>query len=231
MDLVYLGVSAKLAGAVKVDAGQLTEDQFDTQVAALRARVAEEEQRRRTAHESDRTTTVPANSLLAGLPAFETAANPSPGTAGPVIAISADPTMASAAAPSEPPPPLPRPEAPEQRIAALTPPPPLPAAAAPPPADVPMARASGPGYRLQFGVFAREDNATRLTKAIGSPQTRIAVETGQDRAGHPLYYVRSGVYPDLDKAQAAAKAAQASAQSQGFKEEVSYVVLAVGDAH
>jgi cell division septation protein DedD len=240
MDLVFLGVSAKLAGAVKVDAGQLSEEQYESEIVQLRERISTEERRRRAAGIMQSATNTPPEGLLDGLSAFETAANPNPtANAVPVVSISADTTaVPPPAMTTVDPAPPPAPAPPRQQ--AMAPPPRTPAApsaAAPAPTPAvptpavptPTVLHAGSGYRLQFGAFARQDNAARLTKAISSPDSQVAIETGQDRAGRPLYYVRSAVYPDLDKAQAAAKAAQATAQSQGFAEPVSYVVMAVGD--
>lgn len=250
MDLVYLGVAAKLAGAAKVDAGRLTEEQLESEIGQLRDRIAAEEQRRRAAGITQSATNVPPDELLDGLSAFETASNPNPTSTAPVIAISADPTLAAAppSTPADPPaaavaPPAPMAAAPEREAMAMSAPAPAPAprpAPAPVPAAAPAispvpaptaAHSGAGGYRLQFGVFAHQDNATRLTKAINSPQSQVAIETGQDHAGRTLYYVRSPTYPNLDKAQAAAKAAQAAAQTQGFSEPVSYVVMTVGETH
>lgn len=257
MDLVYLGVSAKLAGAAKVDAGRLTDEQLESEIGQLRERIASEEQRRRAAGITQSATNVPPDGLLEGLSAFETASNPNPTSTSAVVAISADQTLAAAPPSAVVPPPAP--PAPEPAPVAAAPmreamampapaPPPAPTRAPPPmsapaktiasppaktiaPAAAPAMMQAGPGYRLQYGVFAHQENATRLTKAINSPQSQVAIETGQDHAGRTLYYVRSPTYPDLDKAEAAAKAAQAAAQTQGFNEPVSYVVMAVGEAH
>lgn len=221
MDLVYLGVSAKLAGAAKVDAGLLTEDQVENQFAELRRRVAAEEMRRRN------TGAAPADgsaeTLLAGLSAFAAANGSGHVGAAPAVMIHGDPTLASTEPTAHS----------DFDAAALPPPADEPAVQAPATATPAAPAPSEPrvnGYRLQFGVFAREENAARLTKAITTPQAQVSVEAAQDRAGRTLYYVRTSAYADLGQAQVAAKAAQAAARSQGFKERVSYVVLPVGDA-
>jgi hypothetical protein len=48
MDLIRLGMQARLAGAEKVDAGALSERQYDRQLTELRSRVAEEMRHRNT---------------------------------------------------------------------------------------------------------------------------------------------------------------------------------------
>lgn len=85
---------------------------------------------------------------------------------------------------------------------------------------------SGP-FQVQFGVFTSEENANRLSQALSTPQVKIAVQRGQDKAGHPLFYVRSPVFEDFARALAAAWDAQNAAQAEHFAEPVKYVILRV----
>lgn len=230
MDLVYLGVSAKLAGAAKLDSGEITEDQFESQLAQLRTRIAAEETRRRSA--AGTPVAGSADSLLAGLSAFAAAKSSSYVDVAPAVTIRADSTPAadapmarSVADAGTPPPGADSPAAATATATAMA----TTRTASAPPAP-PPSKSGLSGYRLQFGVFANQDNASKLTKAIATPEVQVSVETATSRAGRTLYYVRTPAYADLDKAQMAAKAAQAAAESQGFKEPVTYVVLPVGEA-
>jgi hypothetical protein len=90
-DLVILRINARRLGADRVDAGQVTQAQYEHDVAELETRVLSEEARR--AASTDRGNTpapVPEETLLAGLPSFvmapqaETAA---PGACVPLGAI------------------------------------------------------------------------------------------------------------------------------------------------
>jgi hypothetical protein len=93
-------------------------------------------------------------------------------------------------------------------------------------ADVRAPGGSGP-FQVQFGVFSSEENANRLGQALSTPQVKISVQRSQDKAGHPLFYVRSPLFDDFARALAAAWDAQNAAQAGHFAEPVKYVILRV----
>jgi hypothetical protein len=79
MDLVELVTASRLAGAEKIDRGEITEAEFQLQLAELGTRVASEEERRRANHQAAAAQTLQAQAaMLQGLSAFQVT-NPSPG--------------------------------------------------------------------------------------------------------------------------------------------------------
>jgi hypothetical protein len=88
IDLLYVRIEARRRGAGKVDAGEVSEAQYQQDVATLEARVRAEEARRAALTGRGLTPTpVPDNVLVAGLPSFvsvPTAALPRPGSCVPL---------------------------------------------------------------------------------------------------------------------------------------------------
>ena len=71
MDLVYFSLEARQLGAERVDAGDVSDEQYQRDVAALDARVAAEEARRRNAMTlGGNAKPVPPSALVQGLPSF-----------------------------------------------------------------------------------------------------------------------------------------------------------------
>lgn len=94
-------------------------------------------------------------------------------------------------------------------------PPALPARTFPVAKPVPPV-SSGGAYRIQFGAFASEENATRLSRTLSTPRMRTTVVAGQDSAGNTRYFVRSPTFPDQASALAAAEQAQARERTAYF---------------
>jgi hypothetical protein len=113
----------------------------------------------------------------------------------------------------------PTPPAADERLAAKAPPPPA-------HQDARAPNGSGP-FQVQFGMFTSEENANRLSRALSTPQVKITVQRSQDRAGRPVYYVRSPVFDDFARAMAAAWDAQNAAQADHFGEPVKYVIVRI----
>lgn len=95
MDLVYVSIQARRMGAARVDNGDLTDEQYRRDVAALDARLAAEEKRRRDIQfYGGQTAPVPPEQLVAGLASFAPEARasappPGPGGCVPLGAIRA----------------------------------------------------------------------------------------------------------------------------------------------
>ena len=79
MDLIYLETAARLAGAEKIDKGEITEAQFQLELAELGTRVASEERRRAIDLQNARSQAAAASAsqgmatgqMLQGLSAFQ----------------------------------------------------------------------------------------------------------------------------------------------------------------
>jgi hypothetical protein len=93
VDLLYIRIEARRRGAGKVDQGEVTEAQYQQDIATLEARIEAEEARRAELTGRGLTPTpAPDQTLVAGLPSFAaapTAELPTPGSCLPLGAIRA----------------------------------------------------------------------------------------------------------------------------------------------
>lgn len=72
------------------------------------------------------------------------------------------------------------------------------------------------GYSLQFGAFREETNADAMIKQLKEKNVKAAVVPRQDAAGDTWYTVRTGDYPTLAAASAAAVPLRVSTQQSVF---------------
>src|SRR6185437_7419969 len=72
------------------------------------------------------------------------------------------------------------------------------------------------GYSLQFGAFHEETNADAMIKQLKEKSVKAAVVPRQDAAGDTWYTVRTGDYPTLAAASAAAVPLRVSTQQSVF---------------
>jgi hypothetical protein len=169
---------------------------------------------------------------LASAPAPPPAASAQPGVPSPEIeptapqpvpyaAVSPHAIPSQRAAPHHPAAPPPKP-----RLAAKTP---HPAPASPQPVALhapPVAPGNlvGP-FRVQFGVFANEDNARRVQWAIEATGLKVEVTQAPGATGHALYYLRSPAYHDYAAALSAAQTVQDRVQHFVNAIPIDYAIL------
>ncbi|HEY1506361.1 MAG TPA: SPOR domain-containing protein [Stellaceae bacterium] len=93
------------------------------------------------------------------------------------------------------------------------------------PAAATAAGNSAPPFRVQFGVFASEDNARRMQWAIEATGLKIDVSQEQGPSGHALFFVRSPSYPDYASALSAAQTVHDRAQHLVNPVSIDYAIL------
>jgi len=87
------------------------------------------------------------------------------------------------------------------------------------------ASADTPPFRIQFGVFAIEDNAHRTQWTVEATGMPVEITRAPSRKGRLLYFVWSHPFPTRAAAKAAAIAARDKARKFKHPAKIEYVVL------